>query len=251
MTPELSFDQQLKYLKLAHTLRHHRELTAEAVNQRWSHVEFLRRLIEAETQDRQQRAIERRIRTARFPVRKTLDQFRWDWPKKINEAQVRHLFEMRFVEEHTNVILCGGVGLGKTHVGIALGHAACQAGHTVLFTTAIDAINALMAAQAAHRLQGELKKYLSPGVLLLDEVGYLPLDKAGADLLFQIVSQRYERGSTIVTTNKAYKHWPTIFNNDAGITAAILDRLLHRAQTVVIEGKSYRMKDRVTDDPTE
>ena len=119
----------------------------------------------------------------------------------------------------------------------------------MLFTTAVDAINALVTAQSLHRLQAELKRYMTPAVLVLDEVGYLPLDKSGADLLFQIVSQRYERGSLIVTTNKAYKHWAGIFNNDAGITAAILDRLLHRAQTVVIEGKSYRMKDRLADEP--
>ena len=248
MNPAL--DEQLKYLKLGYLLRHHPELTAEAAQARWSHAEFLRRLIEAETLDRQTRAHERRIQAARFPVRKTLDQFKWDWPKQLNEAQVRHLFELRFVAERTNAVFCGGVGLGKTHLATALGYAACQAGHTVLFTTAVDAINALVTAQALHRLQAELKRYVSPALLILDEVGYLPLDKAGADLLFQIVSQRYERGALIVTTNKAYKHWPAIFNNDAGITAAILDRLLHRADTVVLEGKSYRMKDRHTDEPT-
>ena len=244
----LKLEDQLKYLKLGYLLRHHPELTAEAAQARWSHAEFLRRLIEAETLDRQTRAHERRIQAARFPVRKTLDQFKWDWPKQLNEAQVRHLFELRFVTERTNAVFCGGVGLGKTHLATALGYAACQAGHTVLFTTAVDAINALVTAQAMHRLQAELKRYVAPALLILDEVGYLPLDKAGADLLFQIVSQRYERGSLIVTTNKAYKHWPAIFNNDAGITAAILDRLLHRAETVVIEGKSYRMKDRLTDE---
>jgi len=250
MSPTLSFEDQLKYLNLTHSLRHHGELTAEAATQRWSHAECLRRFVEAETQERQQRALERRIRAARFPVRKTLDQFQWDWPKQINEAQVRHLFELRFVAERTNAVFCGGVGLGKTHLVTALGYAACQAGHPVLFTTAVDAINALVTAQATHRLQSELKKYLAPALLVLDEIGYLPLDKAGADLLFQIISQRYERGSIVVTTNKAYKHWPAIFNNDSGITAAILDRLLHRAETVVLEGKSYRMKDRLGDDPT-
>ena len=245
-----ALEDQLKYLKLGYLLRHHPELTAEAAQARWSHAEFLRRLIEAETLDRQTRAHERRIQAARFPVRKTLDQFKWDWPKQLNESQVRHLFELRFVTERTNAVFCGGVGLGKTHLATALGYAACQAGHTVLFTTAVDAINALVTAQALHRLPAELKRYVSPALLILDEVGYLPLDKAGADLLFQIVSQRYERGALIVTTNKAYKHWPAIFHNDAGITAAILDRLLHRAETVVIEGKSYRMKDRHTDEPT-
>ena len=249
MSPALTFDEQLKYLGLTHALQHHAALTSEAAAHHWSHAEFLRRFIEAETAERQQRALERRIRAARFPVRKSLDQFRWDWPKKINEAQIRHLFEMRFLAEHANVVFCGGVGLGKTHLATALGYAACQAGHSVLFTTAVDAVNALVSAQAGHRLQAELKKYLSPALLVLDEVGYLPLDKAGADLLFQLVSQRYERGSLIVTTNKAYKHWPGIFNNDAGITAAILDRLLHRADTVVLEGQSYRMKDRLAEDP--
>lgn len=244
-----ALDDQLKYLNLGYLLRHHPELTAEAAQARWSHAEFLRRLIEAETLDRQTRAHERRIQAARFPVRKTLDQFKWDWPKQLNESQVRHLFELRFVTERTNAVFCGGVGLGKTHLATALGYAACQAGHTVLFTTAVDAINALVTAQALHRLPAELKRYVSPALLILDEVGYLPLDKAGADLLFQIVSQRYERGALIVTTNKAYKHWPAIFHNDAGTTAAILDRLLHRAETVVIEGKSYRMKDRHTDEP--
>lgn len=243
-----TFEAQLKYLKLGYTTRHHAELTANAAKQRLSHAEFLRRIVEAEAQDRQQHALQRRIKTARFPVKKTLDQFQWDWPRQINEAQVRHLFELRFVEERTNAIFCGGVGLGKTHLASALGYAACQAGHPVLFTTAVDAINTLVAAQAAHRLQSELKRYIAPALLILDEVGYLPLDKAGADLLFQIISQRYERGSTIVTTNKAYKHWPAIFHNDAGITSAILDRLLHRAQTVVVEGKSYRMKDRLTEE---
>lgn len=245
-----ALENQLKYLKLGYLLRHHPELTAEAAQARWSHAEFLRRLIEAETLDRQTRAHERRIQAARFPVRKTLDQFKWDWPKQLNESQVRHLFELRFVTERTNAVFCGGVGLGKTHLATALGYAACQAGHTVLFTTAVDAINALVTAQALHRLPAELKRYVSPALLILDEVGYLPLDKAGADLLFQIVSQRYERGALIVTTNKAYKHWPAIFHNDVGTTAAILDRLLHRAETVVIEGKSYRMKDRHTDEPT-
>lgn len=248
MTHATTLAAQLRYLKLGYLSRHHEELTQEAARQRLSHAQFLHRLVEAEAQDRQQRALQRRIKTARFPVQKTLDQFQWDWPKQINESQVRHLFELRFIEERTNAIFCGGVGLGKTHLASALGYAACQAGHAVLFTTAVDAINTLLAAQAAHRLDVELKKYLAPALLILDEVGYLPLDKAGADLLFQIVSQRYERGSIVVTTNKAYKHWPTIFHNDAGITSAILDRLLHRAQTVVVDGKSYRMKDRLPEE---
>ena len=131
------------------------------------------------------------------------------------------------------------MGLGKTHLATALGYTACLAGKSALLATAVDAINTLAAAQAASKLKAELKKYLSPQILILDELGYLPIDKQGADLLFQVISQRYERGSTIITSNKASKNWPEIFNNDSTLTSALLDRLLHHAETQVIEGKSY------------
>ena len=127
----------------------------------------------------------------------------------------------------------------------ALGLAACQAGYRVRFATAIDIINNLSAAQKAGRLVKEVKAHIRPELLIIDELGYLPIDKHGADLLFQIISQRYERGSVVLTTNKAYKHWPSMFNNDSTLTSAILDRVLHHAETIVIEGKSYRMKDRI------
>ena len=158
---------------------------------------------------------------------------------------MQNLFRLAFLETHANVIFLGGVGLGKTHLAIALGHAACLHGHSVLFTTAVDIINTLAAAQAAGGLKRELAKYLNPRILVIDELGYLPIDKFGADSLFQVISQRYERGSTVLTTNRAYKHWPEIFNNDSTLTSAVLDRLLHHAETVIIEGKSYRMKDQI------
>jgi DNA replication protein DnaC len=141
--------------------------------------------------------------------------------------------------------MLGGVGLGKTHLATALGYAACLEGRSVLFTTAVDAINTLSAAQAANRLKAELKKYLAPSLLCLDELGFLPIDKHGADLLFQIISLRYEHGSMVITSNRAYKDWPGIFNNDSTLTSAILDRLLHHAETIVVEGKSYRMKGEI------
>jgi len=130
-------------------------------------------------------------------------------------------------------------------LAIALGHTACLSGHSVLFATAVDIINVLTAAQVNHRLKSELKKFLAPRLLVVDELGYLPIDKVGADLLFQVISQRYERGSLIVTTNQPYKNWPQVFNNDSTLTSAVLDRLLHHAETVLIEGRSYRMKDRI------
>ena len=182
---------------------------------------------------------------ARFPVRKSLDGFDWNWPKKINRAQVQDLFRLAFLENKANVIFLGGVGLGKSHLSTALGYHACLKGHYVLFTSAIDIVNTLSAAQNAGRLKFDMKKYLKPDLLLIDELGYLPVDRKGADLLFQVISQRYERGSIILTTNKQFKKWPEIFCNDATLTSAVLDRLLHHAETVLIEGPSYRMKDKV------
>ena len=224
---------------------HYAALASEAAQKQWTHVDYLARLIEGEAQRRQELAIQRRIAGARFPCIKTLDQFDWNWPKKINRTQVQNLFRLAFLPEKANVVFMGGVGLGKSHLASALGYAACLAGHSVLFTTAVDIINTLTAAQAAYRLKAELKRLLAPRILCIDEVGYLPIDKTGADLLFQVISQRYERGSIVLTTNQPYKHWAKIFNNDSTLTSAVLDRLLHHADTVIIEGKSYRMKDQI------
>ena len=126
-----------------------------------------------------------------------------------------------------------------------MGHTACLNGYSVLFATAVDIINTLAAAQSAGRLKREFHRYLKPALLIIDELGYLPIDKHGADLLFQIISQRYERAPMVITTNRVYKHWSQIFNNDSTLTSAILDRVLHHADTVVIEGKSFRMKDEI------
>ena len=179
-----------------------------------------------------------------MPVLKTLEQFNWSWPSKINRAQVQDLFRLRFIEQNTNVVLIGGVGLGKTHLAVALAHTACLHNVPTLFAPAVDIVNTLSAAQATNTLPKALKAYVAPRLLLIDELGYLPMDKRGADLLFQVISARYERGAIIITTNTAYKQWPRVFNNDATITTAVLDRLLHHCETVTIEGKSYRMKDK-------
>lgn len=235
----------LSYLKLSYFREYYQSLAKEALEKNWTQLDFLSRLAEGEALRRKDRATQRRIQAARFPVIKTLEQFNWAWPKKINRAQVQNLFRLSFLKDKANVIFMGGAGLGKSHLAAALAYEACLAGHTVLFTTAIDIVNTLVAAQSAHRLKAELKKYISPNIVLVDELGYLPIDKAGADLLFQVFSQRYETGSTIVTTNQLYKHWARIFNNDATLTSAVLDRLLHHAETVTIEGKSFRMKDQI------
>lgn len=237
--------ENLQRLKLSFILDHVDALARQAGEDQWSHVAFLARLIEGEAALREDRACQRRIRQARFPMLKTLEPFDFTWPAKINRLQVQNLFRLTFIADKANAVLVGGVGLGKTHLAIALGYAACQAGVRVRFATAIDIINSLSAAQTAGRLAQDVRPYTRPELLIIDELGYLPIDKRGADLLFQIISQRYERGSIVLTTNKAYKHWPAIFNNDSTLTSAILDRVLHHAETVVIEGNSYRMKDRI------
>src|SRR5499426_1408096 len=249
-TPSGDVEHHLTYLKLAFITQHYAELATQAAQKAWSHVDYLARLLEGEANVRRDRATKSRIRLARFPVIKTLEQFRWDWPTRINRLQVQNHFRLEFVKDKSNVILLGGVGLGKTHLATALGYAACLQGYAVLFASAIDVINTLAAAKSAGRLKAELKRYTKPALLILDELGYLPIDKAGADLLFQVISLRYEQGAIVITSNRAFKEWPKIFNNDSTLTSAILDRLLHHAETVIIEGKSFRMKDQIEGYPS-
>ena len=237
--------EHLSYLQLPFMHEYHAATAQEAGEQQWTHIQYLERLVEGEVNQRRQRTIRRRLKEARFPVLKTLEQFRWDWPKKINRPQVQNLFRLQFIKDKANVIFLGTVGLGKTHLATALGYAACLEGHFVLFANAINVINELSAAQKNGSLRGQLKKYLAPQLLILDEVGYLPIDQHGADLLFQVISQRYERGSIVLTTNKAFKQWPSIFNNDSTITSAVLDRLLHHAETILLEGTSFRMREQL------
>jgi len=238
-------DSHLDTLHLPFLKEHCQPLAATAAKNSITHLDYLAQLIEGEAALRADRAVARRIHAARFPVIKTLDTFRWDWPKKINRLQIQDLFRLQFVHDKANVIFLGLVGLGKTHLATALGYAACQQGMSVLFANAIDVVNTLSAAQLKGNLKAELRRYTTPSLLVLDEVGYLPIDQHGADLLFQVISARYERGSIVLTTNKAFKQWPSIFNGDSTITSAVLDRLLHHGHTVVLEGSSYRMKDRV------
>jgi DNA replication protein DnaC len=197
--------QQMDALKLPAIKDHYNELAQAATQQSWSHVEYLSRLVDAQHQQWRQQTVQRRIQSAHFPVLKTLEQFQWDWLKKVNRLQVQNLFRLEFLTQKANVIFSGTVGLGKSHLATALGYAACLECHSVLFVNAIAAINHLSAAQKKNALKSELKKYLRPELLILDEIGYLPIDQHGADLLFQIISQRYERGSILLTTNKPFK----------------------------------------------
>lgn len=246
-SPIAPLSEQLTRLQLPFTRSQYHDLAQQAAEHGWTHIEYLDRLIRGELARREDKSLERRIRHARFPVVKTLDQFRWSWPKKINRLQVKNLFQLGFIPKKGNVIFVGGVGLGKTHLSISLGHTACLHGYSVLFTSAVEIIHTLSAASAigAGALKRAMQRYLKPTLLICDEVGYLPIDKLGADLLFQIISERYERGSLVVTTNRVFKQWPEIFNNDSTLTSALLDRLLHHAEVVLIEGKSFRSNGKI------
>ena len=232
-------------LKLPFMLEHHQALAQTAADKHWSHLEYLGELLSGEATAQDDRRVQRCIALARFPVLKTLDQFDWNWPTKINRLLIQNLFHLDFVKQHANVVFISGTGLGKSHLMSALGHAACLRGHSVLFTGAIEIINTLAAAHVGGSIKRALNHYIKPQLLCIDELGYLPIDKFGADCLFQIISHRYERGATLITTNRVYKQWASIFNNDAVLTSALLDRLLHHAETVRIEGKSYRSKGQV------
>jgi len=162
----------LLYLKLSYFREYHQSLAQEAVEKNWTPLDFVSRLAEGEALRRKDRATQRRLQAARFPVLKTLEQFNWTWPKKINRPHVQNLFRLAFLKDKANVIFMGGAGLGKSHLATALAYEGCLAGHTVLFTTAIDIVNSLAAAQSTHRLKAELKKYISPSLVLVDELGY-------------------------------------------------------------------------------
>ena len=235
--------RQLERLRLGSIRQHYPAMLAQAAREAWSHERFLAELIAGEAARRDAGLVARRLKAAHLPGVKTLADFDWSWPTQINRAQVQHLFRLEFLAQHGNVILLGGVGVGKTHLAIALAHTVCLAAKTALFTTAVEIVNTLAAAQATGGIKREMARLLKPALLVVDELGYLPIDKFGADGLFQVISQRYERGSTVITSNRAFKHWPEIFNNDSTLTSALLDRLLHHADTLVIEGRSYRLRD--------
>jgi DNA replication protein DnaC len=230
----------LRALGLVYMEAHAAAAAQEAARSGTAHLVYLEALAAGESAAQHDRTVARRLAAARFPVLKTMAGWNWSWPKKINRMQVEHLLQLGFLQTCANVILLGPTGVGKTHLACALGHAACLQRHPVLYASAIDVVNRLSAAHSANQLASEIKRYQAPRLLILDELGYLPLDKRGGEFLFQVISKRYERGSTIITTNIAFKDWPNIFAGDATMTSALLDRLLHHADTLLIEGESFR-----------
>lgn len=235
--------ENLKYLKLTTIPKIYEEEAKKAAESNLSHIQYLDGIIAEEVNDKFTRAIKKRILKAKFPVIKTIDKFDFNYPKKINKQQVVKLLDLKYIEEKENVVILGSTGTGKTHLGIALSYAACLGNIWVKYTTAIDIVNDLYASISDRTFSVKLSKYLKPKLLVIDELGYLPIDKKGADSIFQVISKRYERGSIIVTSNLGFKDWGKIFNDNT-VASAIVDRLVHHAEIIKIEGESYRLKEK-------
>jgi len=219
----------------------------EAARKGSSFVEVLAILIGLERTAREQRALDRRLCKARLPKQKSLAEYDFQFPKRIPKAAIVRLFDCEFIERHGCAVLIGPTGTGKSHLLTALGYTAVERGHSVCHTRVVDMINHLTAAQLNGLLGKTLRTDVRPSLLLLDELGYLPIDKRGADLLFQVVAARYESGSIVLTTNRTFREWGTLFDVDNTLATALIDRLMHHGEALVIKGDSYRMKDKPTD----
>jgi DNA replication protein DnaC len=218
-------------------------LADRARSENWSHEEFLAACLQREVAAREAHGGEGRIRAARFPARKSLEEFDYDHARGLKRDVVAHLGTLDFITAKENVVFLGPPGTGKTHLAIGLAVRACQAGHRVLFATAAEWVTRLAQAHSAGRLQDELVRLGRYPLLVVDEVGYIPFEPEAANLFFQLVSARYERASLIVTSNKPFGRWGEFFGDDI-VAAAMIDRLVHHADVVAHKGDSYRLKDR-------
>ena len=235
-------EHHLKQLKLPTMLRDYASVAAVCGRENVSFETFLLRLCERELVDRQQRATERRIKAAKFPTLKTIESFRFDAQPDINEALVRELLTGEFMDRRENVLLIGNSGTGKTHLATALGLAACHEGRKVRFFGVTSLVTGLLEAREDHKLERLLKQWGRQDLLILDELGYVPFTKAGAELLFEVVSRAYERQSLIVTTNLPFEQWVEVCGSER-LSGAMLDRLTHRVHIVEANGESYRLRD--------
>jgi len=238
-----TLEEKLKVLYLFNAAECYPILAKHADKNNLANEKFLELLVDEELAAKHQRILKKRVWEAKFPAISTLDQYDFTHPQRINKKLVLSLFDLQFMAKREWIVFMGNSGLGKTHLAKALGYEACNKGYRVLFTKTAHVIHALQAAQSDHTQEKELKRFTRPDLLILDETGFLPLDQGQANLLFQLISDRYEygQGSTIVTTNLAFKNWGRIFN-DSVLAQAVVDRITHRCQVVKIEGDSYRSK---------
>jgi len=232
----------LRALGLRRLAEDHEDFIARATRGRWSPAQILEELSRLELQDRARRSAERRLHRAHLGRFKVMADFDWDWPRKIPRDSVERVLSLGFLKQAENVVLAAPQGLGKTMIAKNIAQAAVNAGHTVLFITAADLLLDLSKQETARGLERRLAHYARPSLLAIDEVGYLSYDNHAADLLFQIVSRRYERKSVVLTTNLRFAEWNTVFPNAACATA-LIDRLTHHCEVIAIEGDSYRKRD--------
>jgi len=240
-TPQVLLEHHLKKLKLPTFQSEYAKLARQCATEGRDHVQYLLRLCELELIERERRMIERRIKAAKFPTTKSVDSFDFKAIPSLNKVLVLELARCAFVERRENVIALGPSGTGKTHVALGLGLAACQKGLKVRFTTAAALVHELIEAADERRLQRLQKQLAGQDLLIIDELGFVPLSKSGAELLFEIISQRYERGSIIITSNLPFDEWTEVFGSER-LTGAILDRLTHHVHILEMNGDSFRLR---------
>ena len=227
----------LKKLRLPAMIEMLDSYVKQAVSSSMSYMDFLSGLVSEEVRHKEQRAVQSRIKSARFPVLKSLDDFDYAFQPSINRKKLAELSSLRFIDNKENILFLGPTGIGKTHLSTGLGVRACESGYKVLFTTLNDMVSVLMASMADNSLPSKLRQYVQPSLLIVDEVGYLPVSKEGANFLFQVVAKRYETGSIILTSNKSFADWGEVLG-DSVIASAVLDRLLHHSTVVKFQRTS-------------
>ena len=240
-TPQLLLEHHLKQLRLPTFLREYDKVARQSAVEQATYAAYLLRMAELELLERERRAIERRIRQAHFPVVKTMDSFDFLAIPSLNKTMVLELARCEFLTRRENVLLLGNSGTGKTHIALALGLAACQRGHRVRFTTAAALVSELIEARDERKLLRFQKQIAAYELLIVDELGFVPLSKTGAELFFEMLSQRYERGSTMVTSNLPFAEWTEVLGSER-LTGALLDRLTHHVHILEMNGDSYRLK---------
>jgi DNA replication protein DnaC len=241
-TPQLLLEHHLKALRLPTFSREYHQVAQQCAAEGIDHPRYLLRLAALEVLEREQRATERRIRQARFPVSKSLDTFDFLAIPSLNKALVLELARSEYIDRRENLLALGNSGTGKTHIALALGLAACQKGYRVRFTTAASLVHELIEAKDEKRLLRYQKQMAGDQLLIVDELGFVPLSKSGAELLFETFSQRYERGSTLVTSNLPFDQWTEVLQSER-LTGALLDRLTHHVHILEMNGESYRLKE--------